>query len=405
MRVAAEQLAAQLHPDLCSAPDAVERFTTLTAEYERLRSECRDSQSREALTESWARLGGLAALVAMGVSNPVLSAVLLVGAGSIATQPQGPGGVTPLEQIAFPLQRLAPALSEAEKDARSAAAAVAVSAANASTLAAAAAAAAAEATSAASEAAVLARLAAARLAEAESLVASLDEEARARRAVEADTRLAAAAAVEEVTRLAVTVAGDEQAAEQLSSGDVGGGSGRSRLSQKRRRKKAVSRARAKAAVTAQKLGEARAHADCVAAAAQAAETAASVAATAAESARLDATCVGGEASALGRAADDAERLAQEARAVAEQAAAAAAALKVAGAEHRRVQLRRDAALLASAAKQVGPKAGGVLVSDANKVAGAAFGVVRSVAQAAQKVRRRQRPRKEAKQRQTHSSNE
>ena len=60
------------HPDISTAPDAVERFQTLTAEYSRLLGECRSSAARLELAQAWASLGGIyMAVVSSGApSNP-----------------------------------------------------------------------------------------------------------------------------------------------------------------------------------------------------------------------------------------------------------------------------------------------------------------------------------------------
>ena len=52
------KLAAREHPDVSTAPDADDRFQTLTAEYTRLMQECRTGAARLELAQVRASLGG-----------------------------------------------------------------------------------------------------------------------------------------------------------------------------------------------------------------------------------------------------------------------------------------------------------------------------------------------------------
>ena len=77
------KLAAREHPDVSTAPDADDRFQTLTAEYTRLMQECRDGAARLELAQAWASLGGAYLAVSIAFNDPALSALITTALGSI----------------------------------------------------------------------------------------------------------------------------------------------------------------------------------------------------------------------------------------------------------------------------------------------------------------------------------
>lgn len=77
------KLAAREHPDVSTAPDADDRFQTLTAEYTRLMQECRSSTARLELAQAWASLGGAYLAVSIAFNDPALSALITTALGSI----------------------------------------------------------------------------------------------------------------------------------------------------------------------------------------------------------------------------------------------------------------------------------------------------------------------------------
>ena len=77
------KLAAREHPDVSTAPDADDRFQTLTAEYTRLMQECRNGAARLELAQAWASLGGAYLAVSIAFNDPALSALITTALGSI----------------------------------------------------------------------------------------------------------------------------------------------------------------------------------------------------------------------------------------------------------------------------------------------------------------------------------
>ena len=77
------KLAAREHPDVSTAPDADDRFQTLTAEYTRLMQECRSGAARLELAQAWASLGGAYLAVSIAFNDPALSALITTAIGSI----------------------------------------------------------------------------------------------------------------------------------------------------------------------------------------------------------------------------------------------------------------------------------------------------------------------------------
>ena len=77
------KLAAREHPDVSTAPDADDRFQTLTAEYTRLMQECRSGAARLELAQAWASLGGAYLAVSIAFNDPALSALITTALGSI----------------------------------------------------------------------------------------------------------------------------------------------------------------------------------------------------------------------------------------------------------------------------------------------------------------------------------
>ena len=77
------KLAAREHPDVSTAPDADDRFQTLTAEYTRLMEECRTGAARLELAQAWAGLGGAYLAVSVAFNDPALSALITTALGSI----------------------------------------------------------------------------------------------------------------------------------------------------------------------------------------------------------------------------------------------------------------------------------------------------------------------------------
>lgn len=77
------KLAAREHPDVSTAPDAEERFLTLTTEYTRLMDACKTGAARLELAQVWAGLGGVYFAVSVAFNDPSLSALLTTALGSI----------------------------------------------------------------------------------------------------------------------------------------------------------------------------------------------------------------------------------------------------------------------------------------------------------------------------------
>ena len=77
------RLAAREHPDVSTAPDADDRFQTLTAEYTRLMEECRSGTARLELAQAGASLGGAYLAVSIAFNDPALSALITTALGSI----------------------------------------------------------------------------------------------------------------------------------------------------------------------------------------------------------------------------------------------------------------------------------------------------------------------------------
>ena len=77
------KLAAREHPDVSTAPDADDRFQTLTTEYTRLMEECRTGAARLELAQVWASLGGAYLAVSVAFNDPALSALITTALGSI----------------------------------------------------------------------------------------------------------------------------------------------------------------------------------------------------------------------------------------------------------------------------------------------------------------------------------
>ena len=132
-----KKLAAELHPDVnAGSPEANAAFQELTAEYSRLRQECRTAAQREELEEAWLSLGGLAAAVTLVFSTaPIVPAAVaavtgLSKAGGYLSErsPAKYAEITraaveayaPVEQRAVEAERVAAATAAAEEAALSA---------------------------------------------------------------------------------------------------------------------------------------------------------------------------------------------------------------------------------------------------------------------------------------------
>ena len=82
-----KELAVDMHPDRMGsdAPeDAVERFQTLSEEYNRLLDECQTQDQRETLRAGWKAMGGLMTIIAVGSTEPALAVAMVGSLGSVA---------------------------------------------------------------------------------------------------------------------------------------------------------------------------------------------------------------------------------------------------------------------------------------------------------------------------------